>query len=156
MLEKGGEKRMKKKIIIGVVVVVLGIVYISSLSNSNHNQSVQTTNSDNKTVASASAKVETWNTVTTLSGSANKDSDTFTLHGRKVKLTYKFTGNTTPVGAIYVLPEGTDISKDGGIPEVMISKYGGDSTFLTKSTGNYYLHITSANADWTVKIEETN
>lgn len=98
-------------------------------------------------------KPEEWVTVLEVSGNANKTTDTFELLGGKTKLTYDVKGNPAMFGA-YVLEEGWDFDKQGGIPEVMISESGTDATFLTKSAGKYYVKVISANANWTVKIEE--
>ncbi len=92
--------------------------------------------------------------VAELSGNANKSSDTFTLTGGKVTLEYDFKGNTAVVGGIYLLKEGTSLSEDGGIPEVMVSEAGSDSTIIRKSAGDYYLQVNSANADYTIKVTE--
>ena len=92
--------------------------------------------------------------VAELSGNANKSSDTFRLSGGKATLTYDFKGDIAVVGAIYILKEGTDLLVDGGIPEVMVSEAGSDSTIIRKSAGDYYLQVNSANADYTVTIEE--
>lgn len=89
-----------------------------------------------------------------LSGNANKSSDTFRLTGGKVTLDYDFEGNSPIVGAIYLLKEGTSLSEDGGIPEVMVSEAGSDSTIIRKSSGDYYLQVNSANADYTVTVTE--
>jgi hypothetical protein len=91
--------------------------------------------------------------VTELSGSANKSSDTFRLSGGKVTLTYDFKGSDTIVGAIYILEEGTDLNTDGGIPEVMVTEPGSDTTIIRKGAGDYYLQVNST-TDFTVKIEE--
>lgn len=58
------------------------------------------------------------------------------------------------VGAIYVLPEGTDIMVDGGIPVVMISKAGAGDTILRKAAGEYYVKVAAANSEYTVTVEE--
>ena len=92
--------------------------------------------------------------VAELSGNANKSSDTFKLSGGKVTVDYSFEGNTAIVGAIYLLKEGTSLSEDGGIPEVMVSEAGSDSTIVRKSAGDYYLQVSSANADYTVTVSE--
>jgi hypothetical protein len=98
-----------------------------------------------------------WHTVIKASGDAKKRTDLFDLHGGRAKLTYTFTdtaGYGMVVGAIYVLDEGANLEQDGGIPEVMVSKPGTDSTELTPSTGRHYLLVDAANAHWTVTIQE--
>jgi len=98
-----------------------------------------------------------WTTITTLTGTADQQSDTIVLSGGKVRVTYEFTdtsGYGTIVGAIYVLTEGTDLMTDGGIPDVMTSTAGAGETILRKSAGEYYVRVTSANASYTVTVEE--
>lgn len=98
-----------------------------------------------------------WTNVVTLTGNADQQSDTITLTGGKTRVTYDFvdsTGQGMIVGAVYVLTEGTDLMTDGGIPDVMISEAGAGETILRKSAGEYYLKVTSANADYTVTVEE--
>ena len=43
---------------------------------------------------------------------------------------------------------------DGGIPDVMISEAGAGETILRKDAGEYYVKVTSANASYTVTVEE--
>lgn len=98
-----------------------------------------------------------WTTVATLTGNADQQSDTITLSGGKTRVTYDFvdsSGYGSIIGAIYVLTEGTDLMTDGGIPDVMISEAGAGETILRKSAGDYYLKVTSANANYTVTVEE--
>ncbi len=59
------------------------------------------------------------------------------------------------VAAIYLEPEGKDISKDGGIPIAMLSKPGANVTALHKTAGKYYFDVRAANVDsWSIKVEE--
>lgn len=97
-----------------------------------------------------------WTPAGSLSGNANQQSDTITLTGGRLRLTYDFvdsTGNDMIVAAIYVLTEGTDLHSDGGIPEVMISEAGTGETFLRKGAGEYFLYVMSANSEYTVTLE---
>ncbi|HEY5990540.1 MAG TPA: DUF732 domain-containing protein [Streptosporangiaceae bacterium] len=98
-----------------------------------------------------------WTTVISVSGSSDKRTPAFTLHGDRARLRYTFTdsaGYGMVVGAIYVLDEGTSLAADGGIPEVMVTDPGTDSTELAQGEGRYYLDISAANAHWTVTIQE--
>lgn len=100
---------------------------------------------------------EEWVTVAEISGSADQQSDTIVLSGGKVRITYTFEDNTgygSIVGFIYLLDEGVDLMEDGGIPDVMISEAGSGETILRKGAGEYYLRISSANASYTVTVEE--
>lgn len=98
-------------------------------------------------------KPKEWVTVITVSGNSNKRTDVFTLQGGKTRLTYDVKGSMVVV-SVYVLPEGYSLEEKGGFPEVTVSEPGTDTTFLTKKAGNYHLDIKSANATWSVKIEE--
>lgn len=99
----------------------------------------------------------TWTPVATIEGNADQQSDTIVLTGGKVRVTYDFvdsSGQGMIVGAVYVLTEGTDIMKDGGIPDVMVSEAGAGETILRKGEGEYYVKVTAANASYTVTVEE--
>ncbi|HEY5988484.1 MAG TPA: hypothetical protein VIV12_19210 [Streptosporangiaceae bacterium] len=110
-----------------------------------------------KPAATQAPKPAQWVTVLRASGNADKRTGLFTLHGRQAKLTYTFTddaGFGMIVAAIYVLKEGDSLEKSGGNPEVMVTKAGKDSTFLTKEAGRYYLEVSAAETHWTVTIQE--
>jgi len=92
--------------------------------------------------------------VTKLSGSDNKRGSSFHLGSGETRLTYKVTGKTMPVFAVYVVDKGDSIDKSGGIPEVWVSKAGSDTTMLAQGEGDYYLDVKAANCTWTVTIEE--
>ncbi len=142
-----------------ILTVILGLMFIGIVGSSNSNKNSNTTPSTSNTEQrSKEAQVEPekpkeWVTVVELKGNANKRSDTFELKGGKTRLTYDVKGNSV-VTAIYVLKEGASLEKNGGVPEVMISEAGTDTTFLAKGAGTYYLDVSSANSSWTVKIEE--
>ena len=56
--------------------------------------------------------------------------------------------------AAYVVDEGKDIMKQGGIPEVMTSAENEESeSSIQKSAARYYLNI-NATGNWTVTVEE--
>lgn len=137
-----------------VILIAIGI--ISSIGKSGNNNSSSNTNNAASTASAqpTQAQAKQWVTVIEVSGNANKNTDTFELKGGKTKITYTFNGGDVIVGSIYVLKEGTDLMKQGGIPEVTVTNAGTDSTFITKSAGNYYLSIKAANTSWTVKVEE--
>lgn len=97
-----------------------------------------------------------WTTAATLSGKANKQSDTLSLPGGKVRLTYDFvdsSGHGMIVAAVYLLEEGTDLHSDGGIPEVTITEEGKGETLLRKSAGDYFIYVMAANTDFTVTLD---
>lgn len=69
-------------------------------------------------------------------------------------MTYNFRGGDMMIGGIYLLDAGTDLHKDGGIPEVMVSEAGKDSTMLYRDAGRYFVKVTAANAKYTVTLQE--
>ncbi|MDZ4169065.1 MAG: DUF2510 domain-containing protein [Coriobacteriia bacterium] len=95
-----------------------------------------------------------WVKVTSLSGKGNKRSKTFEIGSGEVELKYSVKGGESLICGIYVVPEGQNLQKEGGFPEVMVSEAGKDSTMLVKDPGTYYLDVTSANCDWTLTILE--
>ncbi len=143
-----------------ILTVIFGLIFLGFIGSaaggkkSSPTTEVSGTKETTAATSTPETKEKSYVLVTELSGNANKNSDTFKLTGGKVKLTYDFKSNTSIVGAIYILKEGTDIQKDGGIPEVMVSDAGNDSTIVRKAAGDYYLHVAAANASWTVKLEE--
>ncbi len=100
------------------------------------------------------APAKKWTTVATLSGSANKRGPVWHLGDGQARLTYTVKGGQYPTVAIYVVPEGKSLTKDGGIPEVMATAAGGDTTELANEAGRYYLDVQAANATWTVTVQE--
>ena len=144
--------------ILGLILlfIVIGAIGSSGSKSNSNSQSTQTGNSNNAqpTATTQPEKPKQWVTAIEASGNANKNTDTFELKGGKTKIIYTFSGGDVIVGSIYVLKEGTDLMKQGGIPEVTVTNAGSDSTFITKSAGSYYLSVKSANTSWTVKVEE--
>ena len=142
-----------------VFIAVVGVGGAGATNNSSGNEqssseSSSATASGNKKEQKAPVKPKKWTQIAQLTGNADKSSETIKLSGGQVRLKYNFTGSDPIVGAIYVLEEGTDLMKDGGIPDVTISKAGSDKTILRKDKGDYYLHVTDANAQYTVTLEE--
>jgi hypothetical protein len=95
-----------------------------------------------------------WVKLVTLNGSADKSSKVITTKGGDLRLTYNFRGGDMIIGGVYLLDKGTDLMKDGGIPEVMVTERGKDSTLLYRDAGQYYVKVTAANSRYTVTVEE--
>jgi hypothetical protein len=98
-----------------------------------------------------------WVKLVTLSGAADKNSDTIKTTGGKLRISYNFTDPGKSgfiVAAVYFLDEGVDPMKDGALPDVMISEPGKDVTTIRKDAGEYYLKITAANTKYSVTVEE--
>lgn len=116
---------------------------------------------DSKTTAPAPTKTAVpavkWVKLVTLSGSADKSSDTIKTTGGKIRITYSFKVIDDLGGilaAVYLLDEGTDLVKDGGVPDVTVRDAGKDFITLRKAAGEYYLRVMAANARYTVTVEE--
>ena len=95
-----------------------------------------------------------WVEVVTLKGSTSKRSETFRLEGGEQRLTYNLKGGDMVMAAIYVEKAGWDMMEDGGFPVVTPEQTGKDSTMLSKGGGDYIIHVESANAEWTVTLDE--
>ena len=124
-------------------------------SNSQPADEKKSTQPSQKPAAQAPAKK--WVKLITLSGSADKSSDTIKTTGGKLRVSYNFTDPTKTgmiVVAVYVLDEGVDPQKDGAIPDVMISEPGKDATTIRKDAGEYYVRVSAANTKYTVTVEE--
>lgn len=144
---------VKHKILTGILVIIL-ISIVANMGGSKNNTSSNNSASTNNNQATETNKEKQYVKVIELSGNQNKKSDSFTLQGGKQKITYDFKGGDMVIGGIYVMKEGVDKNTSGGIPEVMVQNAGADSTITRKAAGTYYLDITSANANWTITIEE--
>lgn len=152
----GYEKNKTTALIVTLVILVLGFVSTAMSSNNSQVQpaTVTTVTKTEETKPVVAEKPKVWTDVASISGSADKSSETIHLSGGQVKVKYTFSGGESLLGAIYLMDEGKDLMKDGGIPDVTVSKAGSDETILRKAAGDYYIHVTVANADYTVTLQE--
>jgi hypothetical protein len=111
--------------------------------------------------AAAPAAAATWTKVAELTGSTDGASQSFQLSGKDARLVYTFTGGmqtngqSMALGSVYLMEDGKDKMKDGGIPVKMVNKDETGETALHKSAGAYYLDVAAANfASWTITVEE--
>lgn len=96
-----------------------------------------------------------WVPLATLTGGTEKTSDTIRTTGGKIRVTWKFTKGDMVMGAIYLLDEGTDLQRDGGIPVAMIDDGSlSDSIVLRKGAGEYFVQVTAVNSKYKVTVEE--
>lgn len=152
----GQEKKkmgIGKKILIGLgILIVIGIIANSGKdkgSTTNSSSSTQTSSNGNE-----QAKAKQWTEVFTFKGNGMKKSASFTLTGNKARVKYKFTAADMGIFSFYVVPEGEDVMKTGGIPDVMIQQAETSETYITKDAGNYYLNVNSSGGNWTITVEE--
>lgn len=160
-------------IVTGAVVAVFVVIGIASSGGSGTANNAADTPSGGKTSSgqpadsgksiqpsqkpAQQAPAKKWVKLVTLSGSADKSSDTVKTTGGKLRVSYNFADPTKTgmiVAAVYVLDEGVDPQKDGAIPDVMISEPSKDVTTIRKGAGEYYVRITAANTKYTVTVEE--
>lgn len=95
-----------------------------------------------------------WVEVATLSGTAQKQGDTFELEGGKARIRYDFDADSFGVLAVYVVDEGDSLQESGGFPVVSCSESCSDESLLRQPAGSYYLDVNASGGSWTVVIEE--
>ena len=110
---------------------------------------------DSKEAAATEKPAEKkWTEVLSFKGSGTKNSAPFHLSGGKARVKYNFKADEMGLFSFYVVPEGEDVTKDGGIPDAMSDKSENTETYITKDEGNYYLSVNSANGNWSITVEE--
>ncbi len=105
------------------------------------------------TQAPTTAAAPQWVEVARLSGTAQKQGDTFELEGGKARLRYEFDAGQFGVFTAYVVEEGDSLRETGGFPVVTCTESCSDETLLRQPAGSYYLDV-SATGSWTVVVEE--
>ena len=73
-----------------------------------------------------------WVEVATLSGTSEKQGDTFVLEGGKARLRYEFDAGDFGIFTAYIVDEGDSLDESGGFPEVTCSESCSDETLLRK------------------------
>jgi hypothetical protein len=146
----------------GLIAFLLGLVIVAGMIGTATDPgktaelptSITTKAGAPKTTAPPAAKK--WVPLATVTGGTEKTSDTIRTTGGKIRVTWKFTQSEFMVGAIYLLDEGTDLHKDGGLPVAMIDNAdsASDSIVLRKAPGEYFVQVNAANTKYTVKVEE--
>lgn len=96
----------------------------------------------------------TWKTVAKLAGNTNKAGPDFRLSGCDTRMTYTVQGGDMLIVAFYVMESGTSLTEDGGIPVASPTESGRGETVIRLSEGDYYLETASANATWSVQVQE--
>jgi len=142
-----------KKILIGAGILVAIGVIANLGKDKNPDASTSTNESTSGSGSAESNKPKQWTEIFTLKGNGIKKSANFHLTGGKARMKYTY---KTDMGlfSVYVVPEGEDIMKEGGIPEIMIEKSESSETYITKDAGNYYLSVNSSGGDWSIVVEE--
>jgi hypothetical protein len=166
---EGYDKHKKVALIVTAAFIVLSIIINAARGGSASSSATPANDAAAAPVAAAPAAPaapapaaeKTWTKVAELAGSTDSASQTFALSGSDARLVYTFTGakelngSSMALGSIYLLEEGRDLTKDGGLPTKMLQKDETGETALHKGAGNYYLEVKSANFDsWTITVEE--
>lgn len=162
----GYDQHKKVALIVTLALVVLSIIIKSTTGGSSAPASSVAPApapavSTAAPAAPAAPAAATWTKVAELAGSTDAAGQSFQLSGKETRLVYTFTGGkvlngqSAAIGAIYLMDDGKDKTKDGGIPVKMLTKDESGETAVHKSAGKYYLDVTSANFDsWTISVEE--
>ena len=153
----------KSSMIYGISLVAFFILFGITTDKKNKNTSNQTsTTSTTKDNSATSEKEEKtaekkWTSIYTFNGNGMKKSPAFVLTGGEAKIKYKYKapgGLGMGMFSVYVVNEGEDIMKTGGIPEVMSQAENEESeSTIQKSAGKYYLNV-NASGSWSVTVEE--
>lgn len=158
-------KRRGKLKTLGIVLgVVLGLLLLIGVAGAigNPDQTVklpadvttQAAPPATKTPAKPAAKK--WVPLATLTGGTEKTSDTIRTTGGRLRITWQLTASDMRMAAIYLLNEGTDLQRDGGVPVVMVTgdDPNTDTIVLRKGAGEYFLQVAAANTKYKVTVEE--
>lgn len=135
---------------------IAAFIFLAIASGSDKKENSSSNNStSNSTNNSSTSTSKQWTEVIRFKGNGNKKSQVFNLTGNSARLRYDFKAGDIGMFAAYVVPEGQDIMKEGGVPEVMLqSGEKGESNLSQLSEGKYYLNVSSANGKWELIVEE--
>lgn len=95
-----------------------------------------------------------WTQVASLEGSGPMRGPVFELTGAEARLVHTVQGDQSASFTVFVVEEGHSLEQEGGTPVVNQQGAGSDETRLQRSAGRYYLDVNSANATWTLAVEE--
>lgn len=134
-----------------ILAVIVVLIIIGNLADNNDKSSTSSSPPTETT------KAKQWTVVYEFKGNGMKKSPVFELTGNNARLKYKYQGEGG-IGmgafAVYVVDEGKDIMKEGGVPEVMTQAESEESeSSIQKGSGRYYLNV-NASGSWTVIVEE--
>jgi hypothetical protein len=141
------------------VTVIIALIVIANIGGKNDKSQSATnsTTNENSTSTAEPTRAKQWTTVYTFKGNGMKKSPVFELTGGDARLKYSYKapgGIGMGMFSVYVVDEGEDIMKTGGIPEVMTQAENEDSeSAIQKGSGRYYLNV-NASGNWVVTVEE--
>ena len=147
----------KSSMIYGISLVAFFILFGITTDKKSKNSSNQTSTTSTTSEKEEKPAEKKWTSVYTFNGNGMKKSPTFELTGGEAKIKYKYKapgGLGMGIFSVYVVNEGEDVMKTGGIPEVMSQAENEESeSTIQKSAGKYYLNV-NASGNWSVTVEE--
>jgi hypothetical protein len=138
------------------VTILFALIIIANIGGKKESEATSSSSSSSpKKTEPSSAKQ--WTEVFRFKGNGMKKSSSFELTGAEARLKYAYkapSGLGMGVFSAYVVKQGVDIMKTGGVPEVMTQAENENSeSAIQKSAGRYYLDI-NASGNWDVSVEE--
>lgn len=97
-------------------------------------------------------RLAAWVKVATLTGTGDKNGSTFALQGGEQRLRWSVTGYRPGVDP-HVVSTSFYVEPGSGAPSDQNGP-GSDSSSVYNEAGNYHIEVLSANANWTVTLEE--
>jgi hypothetical protein len=151
-------KKALKFTLIGLgVLFVLGIIGAAlGGSDPNTNNILKTGESSSSSGSNSSGNAKSYVRLLEFSGNGTKKSSIFELHGNHARLRYKYKSGEAGMGvfSVFIAPDGEDLMKTGGVPEVMSTADHEESeSAIQKSAGKYYLDV-NATGNWSIIVEE--
>lgn len=136
------------RVVIAILLIVVGTAVASSLEDVADDQS-----------EAVAPQEEVWTEVFALKGKGNQDSESFSITGKKVRITATTCCGSSAVGTY----SGVSLEKENGGytgPGLSISTDGaeegeGQTTYRNLEPGRYYIQVITG-VSWDVKVEETN
>ncbi len=94
-----------------------------------------------------------WKTIKTLTGSANKDTEDFTVPTNywRIAYTIKAENEQYALFSVFVYPSGETAKY---VAFVTLNKSGTDTSYIRAGPGDFWIHVITANLNsWTVEIQ---
>ncbi len=134
--------------------IAVALLVVAAVSNPKPDSSTTGETTSSTSSSSEPERQKQWVTVAELDGDGAKKSQSFTIDGSKARLRYKFNAGQFGMFNAYVVEDGKAILKEGGIPEVMITRSEeGESSLSHLSAGEYYLDIIANDGQWAVAVD---
>lgn len=140
------------KIVLYVFLGIIGITIIGALFT----PSSAAESSETSVLNDESETTMEWVMVKEVKSSGRKTSAPFTLGNGDKKVLYAYKSNNNMMGmfSYYIVPKGTNVMKEGGIPEVMVSEIKvKDESYLNRDAGEYQI-VTNCAGNFVIQVWE--